>query len=288
MATTSKRALVLSGGGEKGSWQAGAILKLIEKGNRYDGVFGVSVGALNGSFMAQYQKQHQAIAAQNLKKLWWDINTKKVCKHHSWLLRWLAVPWKRSVYDATPLRKLIDATLDRDAMAASGVHFECGYTDMQTGEYAKGNSNAHVFSSASFPVMLSPGEVDGHMTTDGGIVHVTPIGAAIEWGATHVDVITLNPPGIPSWTPPKRSWFYPKIQDQLLRVLDIMIEHVIENDIKMTHHYNALCQTGAAPDGKRHIKFRVFRPETDIPTESLNFDTATMRKAWQLGYDFIK
>ena len=45
--------LVLEGGGAKGSYQAGAIKALYEKGYKFDGVMGTSIGAINGAFVAQ-------------------------------------------------------------------------------------------------------------------------------------------------------------------------------------------------------------------------------------------
>ena len=63
MANQKKYALVLSGGGFKGAFQVGALQYLLENGIRhndgtvminpkFDFIAGVSVGALNGSFMA--------------------------------------------------------------------------------------------------------------------------------------------------------------------------------------------------------------------------------------------
>ncbi|HNK70256.1 MAG TPA: patatin-like phospholipase family protein, partial [Flavobacteriales bacterium] len=41
-------AFVLSGGGNRGALQAGALLALLERGIRPDLIVGTSVGALNG------------------------------------------------------------------------------------------------------------------------------------------------------------------------------------------------------------------------------------------------
>ncbi len=80
MANQKKYALVLSGGGFKGSFQVGALQYLLENGIRhndgtvvlnpkFDFIAGVSVGALNGSFMAMED-------FEGLKKLWNDVETK--------------------------------------------------------------------------------------------------------------------------------------------------------------------------------------------------------------------
>src|SRR5438132_527026 len=46
------KALVLSGGAVKGSFQAGAIKAVIEHGFIPDIIYGISVGSLNGAFLA--------------------------------------------------------------------------------------------------------------------------------------------------------------------------------------------------------------------------------------------
>jgi NTE family protein len=77
MANEKKYALILSGGGFKGAFQIGALSYLLENGIRhndgtvvenptFDFIAGVSVGALNGSFMAMED-------FEGLKKLWNDV-----------------------------------------------------------------------------------------------------------------------------------------------------------------------------------------------------------------------
>jgi NTE family protein len=48
-----RRALVLTGGGARGAYQAGAIQGLYERGERFDLICGTSIGAINGALVAQ-------------------------------------------------------------------------------------------------------------------------------------------------------------------------------------------------------------------------------------------
>ena len=50
---TKTHALALAGGGARGAYQAGAMLRLAELGARFDHVAGTSIGALNGTFWCQ-------------------------------------------------------------------------------------------------------------------------------------------------------------------------------------------------------------------------------------------
>ena len=68
-----KRALVLSGGGAKGAWQAGVIDSLIRRGSRWDIFAGVSVGALNAALLAQYAHPFDDGLAK-LQDLWHDLD----------------------------------------------------------------------------------------------------------------------------------------------------------------------------------------------------------------------
>lgn len=47
-----KRALVLSGGGSKGAYEAGFLLAAKELNQHFDIVTGTSIGALNGALVA--------------------------------------------------------------------------------------------------------------------------------------------------------------------------------------------------------------------------------------------
>ncbi len=45
------KALVLGGGSLKGAWQVGVIHAILDTGFRPEMIYGISAGALNGSFM---------------------------------------------------------------------------------------------------------------------------------------------------------------------------------------------------------------------------------------------
>ena len=70
------RALVLAGGGARGSFQVGVIHDLVlNRGLDFDVFFGASVGALNAAFMAQAKKDNNSLAnlqqqSQELDQLW--------------------------------------------------------------------------------------------------------------------------------------------------------------------------------------------------------------------------
>ncbi|MBQ3241767.1 MAG: patatin-like phospholipase family protein [Oscillospiraceae bacterium] len=66
-----KKAVVLGGGGSRGSYQVGVWKALTELGFDYTVVTGTSVGALNGAFMAQQE-------FPLVEKMWKSIRTADV------------------------------------------------------------------------------------------------------------------------------------------------------------------------------------------------------------------
>lgn len=63
--------LCLASGGARGAYQAGALLALAERGERYDRIIGTSIGALNGAFYAQSDGSVGAMHA--LCDLWLEL-----------------------------------------------------------------------------------------------------------------------------------------------------------------------------------------------------------------------
>ncbi len=76
-------ALVLSGGGIKGAYQAGAIVEVIERGFRPTAIYGISVGSINGGMLASYVGEQilagnppdLLAAAKRVEKYWHDSIT---------------------------------------------------------------------------------------------------------------------------------------------------------------------------------------------------------------------
>jgi NTE family protein len=77
------RALVLSGGGIKGAYQAGAIVEVIERGFLPTAIYGISVGSINGGMLASYvgeqvlagNRPDLLAAARKVEKYWHDSIT---------------------------------------------------------------------------------------------------------------------------------------------------------------------------------------------------------------------
>lgn len=118
--TSVSRALVLSGGGGRGAYQAGVWAWLQERGWKPDLVSGSSVGAINGAAIAS------GMSGEGLKELWYSIDGKQVLRRRRWqnFVHWVkglfgSVQGFAPLFDTSPLRELLTEKLDMAAVRAS-------------------------------------------------------------------------------------------------------------------------------------------------------------------------
>lgn len=193
------RILVLSGGGSRGAFQAGVIDALSHNTkNRWDMIFGVSVGALNGAFLAQFPKDDIALASECLNNFWFGIKG-----NQSVYKRWnpfgkLHALWKNSLYDTSPLKQMVYSNLSKSALRTSRVELGIGAVCLETGEYAtisglSDDIHDWVLASSAFPVAFPPVKINEKNWVDGGVRDITPISDVFKFNPDHVDVILTAP-----------------------------------------------------------------------------------------------
>src|SRR3972149_1905949 len=120
-------ALVLSGGGAKGSFEVMAEKYAREqKGYKWNIIAGVSVGALNGVMIASEQYQR-------LEQIWKTISNDQV--YTGGLKFWSIVKiifGAKSFYGNDPLRKMIEKEIDPSKIK---TQLRIGYVSLLSGEY---------------------------------------------------------------------------------------------------------------------------------------------------------
>jgi predicted acylesterase/phospholipase RssA len=149
------RALVLSGGGMFGAWQAGVWSALAGR-FQPDLIVGCSVGALNGYVIAA------GAPPERLLDLWRD-------------------PRRASFRNLERnLRELASYPLRR--------RFAITVTDlgrMQVRTYCDGDITwRHLAASCALPGLRLPVRLDGHWCADGGLLNALPLWVAADLGAT--------------------------------------------------------------------------------------------------------
>jgi len=155
------RALVLSGGGSKGAYQAGALKYIVgELGVVYDAFCGVSVGAINCGFLSMFGYGQEQESAALLADLWSQLDSSKIYKRWFPFGRWHAL-WNKSFFDSSPLQNLLRNGINLDRIRASGKKVSVGTVSLSSGKYtifdqASDHFIDAVIASASFPGMLTP------------------------------------------------------------------------------------------------------------------------------------
>jgi NTE family protein len=275
------RALVLSGGGARGAYQLGVLKKVLKDEQRkYDILCGVSVGAINAAGLAQFPVGDEEAAWVWLNELWQQINPERIYKE--WPLWPVSVVTHNAVYDSEPMRDLILDNLDIEAVLRSGRKLRIGVTSWETGEYFLATeSTPHLgwctAASASYPVVFQPVRVNGKVCTDGGARNVTPLGAALDLGATEIDVImTSNPDEPRTWDPEGKY-----TQDYLMRLLELFSDEVMRTDLQCFGINNPYVELKPQ---YRDIKFRLLQPRKMADHDSLDFTQENIQAMIQMGY----
>jgi len=276
------KALVLSGGGCKGAYEAGAIRHLLACPNMiYDIYCGISVGALNAAFLAQFPDGEEDEASAALAHLWKSFKQSDVYK--SWFplgrLSW----WKPSQFNSSPLRDTVVKYLDPVKVRKSGKKLRIGAVAMD-GEYRVFTEDSDciieaVLASAAFPVMLTPVEIDGKWWIDGGVKNITPLHEAIDAGANEADVIVT----FPLESVYKDASEKPNQLDVAFRTIELMSDEIAKNDLKIAHTVNH-CVLSGITDDKRYVELRVMAPEKTLIKDSLDFSRSKLNRMFDLGY----
>lgn len=277
--------LALTGGGCKGSYQLGALRKLlVEEDQNYDAMVGVSVGALHVAALSQVHRSDPNSALRLVENFWLnEIRTSNVHK------RWFPLGkvhglWRTSLYDSSPLRETFESFFDPRLAMNCGRQIAVGAMNMTTGKsfYARETNSRFVdytLASASFPVFFTPIEIDGHLWSDGGVKEVTPLGQAIKMGATHVDLILTDHEafGGKLWASKKRVAF----PHQLVRTIELMQHRMLKRDIEITKLKNKL---SLIDDRFRHVNVRILVPSEHLTDRTLSFERDDIKRMMEIGY----
>lgn len=166
-----KLALVFSGGGLFGAWQAGVWAGIEDRVRRPDLVVGVSVGALNGYAVAC------GATGDHLRELWSDRRQ-------------------------TKFRKLPENIRGQMSRYRPRMEFALAVTDLLRLKPLLYRDEEitwrHMAASCAIPGVLKQYWIDGTLCSDGGLLNPLPVWAAVELGATHVIAIHALPQ-IPGW-----------------------------------------------------------------------------------------
>jgi len=266
------KAVVLSGGGSKGSYQIGVWKALRKLKFKYDIVTGTSVGALNGALMVQ-NKYHKACG------LWKNINMNTLFGNE------VSIPnnkqelmklyrsnfFKNGGMKINELQNLIDKTIDNDLFFKSKINYGLitinvsnkKFLQLEKNKIRKNKLCDYLIASASCYPAFQAKDIDGKKYIDGGMFDNLPINLAVKLGANEIIAVDLCAPGIKQIVKNKKNLKLTIIKpnNKLSSFLNFNEE---ESKINMKYGYNDTMKVFDKYYGKKYtFKKRGFKKIND-------------------------
>jgi NTE family protein len=207
-------ALILSGGGALGSYQAGVYEALAERNLHPDSVAGISIGAVNAALIAGNPPERRV---DRLREFWETVsgppsgvryfagfkihdNFRRIVNHGRSLDALLGgargfyklrvpPPYLRpnsgletlSYYDIAPLKSTLERLVDFDLINAGSTRFSASAVNVRTGNVVRFDSTTcqispeHVMASGSLPPAFPTIKIGSEYYWDGGLASNTPL-----------------------------------------------------------------------------------------------------------------
>jgi NTE family protein len=265
-------ALILSGGGAKGAWEAGVATALLERGLPVRLVAGSSAGALNAAMLADGR-------LDRLEALWRGVTREQVYALRpavffagllpGWLTL-LAVDRAGSLLDAAPLRELIAASVDFDRVRASSTELLVVATDLARHDKRLFDNRSvsvdALMASAAVPGLFPPVSVDGTMLVDGGLTGRAPVLDALAPPRTLGRAVVLM-----SYTPDPGGTVPRTARRLLEESFELVMTHQIRRDVELAR--------------LRHpaVDVQLLLPSQPLALRPLDFDAESIARALALG-----
>lgn len=191
-------AFVLSGGGNRGPLEVGALRALLEADIRPNFIVGTSAGAINGAFVAARGFTHNTIKA--LQTQWLEVDAKTVYPGSLLKVAWRVYRKHDSLYSSDGIRALIEAGLPKGVTKFGQLHIRLFVpaADLLTntlymfGEDARAPIVDAILASASAPVIHPPVRYNELQLVDGGVLANVAASYAMDRGATEIYVINVS------------------------------------------------------------------------------------------------
>ena len=199
----TQKALVLAGGGARGSYQVGVWRALMELDWHPQIITGTSVGGLNGAMFVLDRYE-------TARDMWLTIRSRDVMElpeenaDLSALHQFLRRVVKAGGMDVTPLEEIVERVLDEDALRAAPIRFGI-VTVEQRGlrpreltleDIPAGQVRDYLMATAACFPALQARQIDGVKFLDGGYSDNMPTGLAKAMGAEELVCVDLEGVGI--------------------------------------------------------------------------------------------
>jgi len=265
-------ALVLSGGGSKGAYEAGVAAAFLRRGLPIRLAAGSSAGALNAAMLADGR-------ADRLQAQWRGLTREQVYALRAsvffsgllpgWLTLW-ALDSAGSLFDPQPLRELIASSVDLGRIRASPVRLLVVTTDLARRERRVFDNQTvtveALMAAAAVPGAFPPVEVDGALLVDGGLISRAPVLEALASGAPVGRVVVVM-----SYAPDERGQRPTSMRRTIEEAFEMSMIHQIGRDTELAR----LKYPG--------VEVQLLTPSTPLLVRPLDFDAEAMSRMLDRG-----
>jgi len=196
-------AFVLSGGGNRGALEAGALVALFERGIRPEILVGTSAGAVNAAALALNPTLD---GARQVAEMWKTVKQRDIFPGNWLTFAWRFLTGADSLSPNDNIRRLIERQLPPGVRTFGDIKDVKLYTttaNINTAEiFVYGEDPSAllidaVMSSAAPPLALSPITIDGYQYVDGAVCADVPISIAAQKGATDIYALYVGTGALP-------------------------------------------------------------------------------------------
>ncbi len=296
------KALVLGGGSLKGAFQVGAAMALFESGFVPDKLYGISVGSLNATFLANEAARQQAETGRvdwvkvgkYLIEFWIRNITKPddVAVIRSRFRMGYNTVMSRfdGLLDNLPIKNLIRNHVNLEAIKNGPVTLKVGAVDIIEGDMCYADANDphfldYIYASSSLPFLMPAVQIGGdhrRAFLDGGLREVAPLRVAIEDGATDIACVACHSKKIYN-----EKFNYRNLLNLADRVKDITVNQLVNNDIAWAERF-----AEREKHHGRNLKLTIIRPTEPLSLNLMKFTSDDISRVivqgYQAGTDMLK
>ncbi|GMQ86025.1 MAG: patatin-like phospholipase family protein [Acidimicrobiia bacterium] len=193
--TESGWGLILTGGANWGAVQVGAVRALFERGFRPEFIVGVSVGAINGAYLAARPSPD---GVEALAEIWEKADARRIFGGRVARLRELAaVLVHDSAFSNRALRSFLAQSLPVSRFEETTIPLAVVASDLASGTsrlLSSGDLLEAILASAAIPGLFPPVTIDGERLVDGAIADPLPVAALLKRGIRRVVVVEAGRP----------------------------------------------------------------------------------------------
>ncbi len=266
----SKVGLVLEGGGMRGMWTAGVLDVFLDNNLEFDGIFGVSAGALFG--VNYYSKQRGRVIRYS----------KRFCKDQrymgalSYIFTGNAINKNFAYYRVS---NELDPFDDETYMKNPGS-FYAVVTNMRTGEaeYKKINSCLKEMetlrASSAVPLSIKPVKIGNDLYQDGAVSDSIPVLKCKEMGFEKIVIVLTRP----------IEYRKPELDDKTVKKIEKKFKDYpkfVESMKNRAKTYNKTLDIIVDMESKKEVF--VLRPSKPLDIKLIERDESVIQKMYELG-----